>query len=126
MKYFFRISDHFNYKFSIHSGSDKFYVFSTIGQYTGCYYHLKTAGTNCLVAIEVIAGKDLVVIIKDDNMRQILHITYGLILEVRDKEGQSIFKDRIYASLDKYEDKYYNGLYDHTERHLELLGVKKK
>lgn len=162
-----QLSDHFNYKLSIHSGSDKFSVFPTIGEYTGGYYHLKTAGTNWLVAVQVIADKDpqlfreiydfafknldqakkyyhvnvgkedqilienmkdqdLVAILKDDNMRQILHITYGLILQAKDEEGKSIFKDRIYASLHKYEDEYYKGLYDHIGRHLDLLGIKKK
>ena len=44
-----------NYKVSVHSGSDKFSVYPTVGRETGGYLHLKTAGTSWLVAVEVIA-----------------------------------------------------------------------
>jgi hypothetical protein len=50
------LAEHFGYKLSIHSGSDKFSVFPLIGKYaqkTG--YHVKTAGTNWLEAVRVIA-----------------------------------------------------------------------
>ncbi len=53
------IARSFGYKLSIHSGSDKFSVFPIIGQYasqTG--YHVKTAGTNWLEAVRVIANVD--------------------------------------------------------------------
>lgn len=53
------IAKHFGYKLSIHSGSDKFSVFPIIGKYaraTG--YHVKTAGTNWLEAVRVIAHVD--------------------------------------------------------------------
>ena len=44
-----------NYKISVHSGSDKFAVYPTVGKDTCGYFHLKTAGTSWLVAVEVIA-----------------------------------------------------------------------
>ena len=47
-----------NYKVSVHSGSDKFAVYPTIGRETAGYLHLKTAGTSWLVAVEVIAKCD--------------------------------------------------------------------
>src|SRR5699024_6234715 len=43
------------YKLSIHSGSDKFAVFPIIAKYTKGVLHVKTAGTNWLEAIRVIA-----------------------------------------------------------------------
>jgi hypothetical protein len=49
------IAKHFGYKLSIHSGSDKFSVFPLIGKYTDGIFHLKTAGTNWLEAVRVIA-----------------------------------------------------------------------
>lgn len=49
------IADHFGYKISVHSGSDKFMVFDTIGKYTKGRFHVKTAGTNWLEAVRVIA-----------------------------------------------------------------------
>ena len=47
-----------NYKVSVHSGSDKFAVYPTIGRETRGYLHLKTAGTSWLVAVAVIAEHD--------------------------------------------------------------------
>lgn len=50
-----QIADFFEYKLSIHSGSDKFSVYPFIGKYTNGRFHVKTAGTNWLEAIKVIA-----------------------------------------------------------------------
>ncbi len=47
-----------NYKISVHSGSDKFAVYPTVGRETRHYLHLKTAGTSWLVAVTVIAKRD--------------------------------------------------------------------
>lgn len=49
------IAEYFGYKLSIHSGSDKFAVFPIIAKYTKGILHVKTAGTNWLEAIRVIA-----------------------------------------------------------------------
>lgn len=51
-----RIANYFGYKLSIHSGSDKFAVFPIISKYTEGVLHVKTAGTNWLEAIRVIAN----------------------------------------------------------------------
>lgn len=53
-----RIAEHFGYKLSIHSGSDKFSAFPIIAKYTKGVVHVKTAGTNWLEAIRVIADKN--------------------------------------------------------------------
>src|SRR5690606_10742996 len=49
------IAEYFGYKLSIHSGSDKFKVFPIIAKYTKGVVHVKTAGTNWLEAVRVIA-----------------------------------------------------------------------
>ena len=49
------IARNFGYRISIHSGSDKFTVFPTVGKQTNHRFHLKTAGTNWLQALLVIA-----------------------------------------------------------------------
>lgn len=54
----FMIAEHFGYRISVHSGSDKFSVFPIIGQKTGGRFHLKTAGTNWLEAVRIIAVKN--------------------------------------------------------------------
>ncbi len=51
------IAEKFGYKLSIHSGSDKFSVFPVIGRVTKKHFHIKTAGTNWLEAVKLIAMK---------------------------------------------------------------------
>ncbi|MBP2075821.1 tagaturonate epimerase family protein [Oceanobacillus polygoni] len=50
------IATYFGYKLSIHSGSDKFAVFPIIAKHTKGILHVKTAGTNWLEAVRVIAN----------------------------------------------------------------------
>jgi len=52
-----KIARYFGYKISVHSGSDKFRVFPIIRRESGGAYHLKTAGTNWLEALRIIAEK---------------------------------------------------------------------
>ena len=53
-----KIADHFGYKLSLHSGSDKFAVFSTVGRVTKGHVHVKTAGTSWLEAMRVVSEVD--------------------------------------------------------------------
>lgn len=158
------ISRHFDYKLSIHSGSDKFSVFPIIGEKTNGVFHLKTAGTNWLEAVRVIAknepdlyrklhefalknlneakkyyhisadpanipdidnmkDEELSSLLDQDDSRQVLHITYGLILMEKDAHGKYVFKDQIYSALYEHEEKYYNSLIKHIDKHLKLLKV---
>ncbi len=52
------IAEHFGYRLSVHSGSDKFSIFPIVAKETQGKFHVKTAGTNWLEAIEVIAEKE--------------------------------------------------------------------
>ena len=47
------------YRLSLHSGSDKFSLYPLIHQATRGKWHVKTAGTSYLVALEVVAKNDL-------------------------------------------------------------------
>ena len=75
-----------NYKISVHSGSDKFAVYPSIGQNTRHYLHLKTAGTSWLVAVTLIAEKEPALYRKMhqaaldnfDAMLKLYHITADL------------------------------------------------
>lgn len=158
------IADDFGYKLSIHSGSDKFSVFSMIGKYTKGRFHVKTAGTNWLEAVRTVAkvnpdlyrrihqfaldnfdeakkfyhvSTDLSKVpaldqvsdqdlndayMNEDNGRQLLHITYGLILQAKDDQGKSLFKDEFFRTLSEQEDAYEESLIAHIGKHLQLLG----
>jgi len=52
------IARHYGYRISVHSGSDKFSVFPIIGKHTNTKFHVKTAGTNWLEAVGVIAKEN--------------------------------------------------------------------
>lgn len=150
-----------DYKVSIHSGSDKFMVYPTIGEMTRMRLHLKTAGTSWLEAVTVIAENDPVLyrvmhkcaldnfdkmlalyhitaditkipdvdkmcdedlpgLMEMPEARQLLHITYGPILN--DKAIRPLF----FEAMHKFEDKYLERLKAHFEKHLSLLGVPRK
>lgn len=158
------IAEKLGYKLSIHSGSDKFSVFPIIGEMTKGKYHVKTAGTNWLEAVRVIAvkdpalyrkmhafavehlneakkyyhigakvenipalekleDKDLPGLMELNDARQVLHITYGLILLAKNPDGTSMFRDDIYALLNTYEAEYYTAIQKHIGRHLSTLGI---
>ncbi|MPM59857.1 hypothetical protein SDC9_106703 [bioreactor metagenome] len=52
------IARHFGYKLSLHSGSDKFSVFTMYGRETRGNFHVKICGTNWLEAMKVAAIKE--------------------------------------------------------------------
>ena len=158
------IAEHFGYKISVHSGSDKFMVFPVVGEKTNGRYHLKTAGTNWLEAVRVIArhkpdlyrrmhafalehleeakkyyhigakpenipdidslkDSELPDLMNRDDSRQVLHITYGLILQAKDENQNSLFRDELYSVLYEYEREYTEALKKHIGRHLRTLGL---
>jgi len=162
-----KIAKKMGYKLSIHSGSDKFAVFPVIYKETDRVVHLKTAGTNWLEAVRVIAEKEpalyreihtfalenlsearkyyhitcdlskikdinetpdalLPAYLDEDNARQVLHITYGLILQAKNSDCTRRFHDRFYRALHKYESEYIAALEKHIGRHLTELNVARK
>ncbi|HEC63016.1 MAG TPA: hypothetical protein ENI38_01305, partial [Candidatus Acetothermia bacterium] len=46
------------YRISLHSGSDKFSLYPVLAREGGDRWHVKTAGTSYLVALQVVAEKD--------------------------------------------------------------------
>lgn len=160
------IAKHFGYKISVHSGSDKFSVFGIVGKYTEGCFHVKTAGTNWLEAMAVIAehspelyreihqyardyafekatayyhvttnldnipqlseltDEQLPDLFKNNDSRQLIHITYGLILNEKNEDGTLRFRDRLYDAWRKYDEEYARRLERHIGRHLMLLYKK--
>jgi hypothetical protein len=154
-----RIADTFGYKLSIHSGSDKFAVFPVIYRETGHRVHIKTAGTNWLEALRVVAAADpaffrkmyryaldhlseakqyyhitediaripdikslsdsaLPGLLDHDDARQVLHVTYGVLLSSRDDTGAFIFKDTLYGILAAGENDYCAALAKRIRKHI--------
>ncbi len=163
MKVHVAIAREFGYKISVHSGSDKFSVFPSVGARTNQNYHVKTAGTNWLEAMRIVAMHDpklyreihlfalqnfaearryyhvttdlaaipdieklsdseLPSLFEDNNARQLIHITYGLILNAKDEKGCPRFKTRLYAFWREHSEEYAQALEKHIGHHLEQLG----
>lgn len=166
-----RIAAHFGTCLSVHSGSDKFAVYPLIGELTrrlnNGRLHVKTAGTNWLEALRVLANEEpalmrelaaaardgfaearryyhvsaeatdlpdpatlsdaqLPELLETDGSRQVLHITYGILLSARDSNGADRFRSRLYAALDLHEGAYRQALARHIGKHIELLGMGKE
>ncbi|MGE4583588.1 MAG: tagaturonate epimerase family protein [Sphaerochaeta sp.] len=159
------IAKQFGYRLSVHSGSDKFSIFPILAKVIKGSFHVKTAGTNWLEAVRLVALKDpglyramhqhalihfadakhfyhvttdldavkplsmvgdaqLVQYLDDDNARQLLHITYGYLLEDVDAQGNKLFKDAFFDLLIGEEELYHQLLDHHISKHLVLLGFK--
>ncbi len=72
------IAEHFDYRLSIHSGSDKLSVYPIIGKISHNHgWHVKTAGTNWLEALKVIAIKD------PELMKEIYTFSYENLADVK-------------------------------------------
>ncbi|QIK69300.1 hypothetical protein G7062_02885 [Erysipelothrix sp. HDW6C] len=156
------IAEYFGYTVSVHSGSDKFSVFPTVGTVSKRGWHVKTAGTNWLealrvialcepklmieiydfalenldkakayyhinatremgIALETVSATNAESLLNDDMTRQILHVTYGLILSEK-RDGNAVFKDRIYDVLNTNFAVYQTVLNKHIGKHVSLLG----
>ena len=150
-----------NYKVSIHSGSDKFSVYPSIGKYTRERLHLKTAGTSWLEAMRVVARTNPALFrrmlakafdyfpeatklyhitadihqirdarevddahldeyLNDSNSRQLIHITYGGLLNDPD------LRSEFFRTLDEHEEEHYATIERHLTKHIELLGVERR
>lgn len=159
------IAEHFGYRISVHSGSDKFSIFPIVAEETHGRFHVKTAGTNWLEAVEVIAekepklyrrlhahalsrfedatalyhvttdlskvpsldtveDKDLPKYLKNDDARQLLHITYGYILEDKNDKGDYLLKNDFFEALEHHLSHYFFHLEEHISKHLRLLSLK--
>ena len=81
-----------------------------------------TTDLSRIPGIDTITNDELINLFKQNDSRQLIHITYGSILRAKDNVGKNIFKDRIYQVLFRYEEEHYRELSAHIRRHLELLS----
>ena len=57
------------------------------------------------------------------DIRQVLHINYGIILSSKNSDNSYLFKDRLYNILFSDEDEHYNSVSGQINKHLELLKI---
>lgn len=83
------------------------------------YYHV-TTDISKVPSIDSLQDDELGTLLTEPNSRQLLHITYGLILTAKDN-GRFVFRDKIYKILDECEDEYAEVLRQHIGRHIQQL-----
>jgi len=86
------------------------------------YYHVTTDLAK-IPALSSLKDCCLPALFDNNDARQVIHITYGLILSHKNADGSFVFKDRLYDLWQRHEDKYRAALSKHIGRHLELLGI---
>jgi hypothetical protein len=62
---------------------------------------------------------------EQEDSRQLLHITYGPLLNAKDRAGNTLFRDRFFQVLAEYEEDYWSLLEQHIGKHLDALGAEK-
>ncbi|MCC7517721.1 MAG: hypothetical protein IT578_00895 [Verrucomicrobiae bacterium] len=62
----------------------------------------------------------------NNDGRQLLHVTFGSVLNEKDASGALRFKDRFFKMLKEHEDTYAQVLEAHFVRHMESLGMARK
>src|SRR5690606_26764751 len=73
------------------------------------YYHV-TTDLSAIKPLSEVADADLPEYMNDDNARQVIHITYGILLQAKDENGQSLFKDEFFKTLIDQEEAYEESL----------------
>jgi hypothetical protein len=76
--------------------------------------------------LEDLSDQDLPSLLDQEDTRQLLHITYGFLLNAKNPEGENLFRERLYGLLMNNEENYWSLLETHFEKHLLSLGRKKE
>lgn len=133
------------YKLSLHSGSDKFSIYSDFNKYTKGVFHIKTSGTSWLEALGVISAcnpelfREIYKIAVDsfENNKKYYHLrlNYLDIPKSLDKFKDSELHDLIYdrkirqtlhiaygAILNQKKKEIYKLLFDNEDKHYKLVA----
>lgn len=85
-------------------------------------YHV-TVDLDRIPKIETVQDQELPSLLEQEDSRQLLHITYGYLLNAKDENGKNLFKDRLFHNLTQYEEDYWSLLEKHIEKHINALGL---
>ncbi|PZE20132.1 tagaturonate epimerase family protein [Paenibacillus xerothermodurans] len=86
------------------------------------YYHV-TTDLSKIVPLDQVKDADLAdTYMNEDNARQLIHITYGILLQAKDEQGDSLFANEFFRTLSENEEAYEQALIKHIGRHIDLLG----
>jgi len=88
-------------------------------------YQVK-ADTAKIPDISALKDEEVSKLFNNNDVRQLIHVTYGHILNYKNSSGSFVFKDRLFNLWLKYENDYRSALVKHIGKHLELLDSSKK
>ena len=97
------------------------YALDTAFERARKYYHI-TADLTRIPSLASLSDADLPSLFLNADARQLLHITYGLILQETLVDGTYRFRTRLYGAWRRHAEEYSKGLEAHIGRHLMLLG----
>lgn len=86
------------------------------------YYHV-SASTERFPDLRHIADESLPALLDEIDVRQIMHITYGFLLQAKDESGKDIFRSDIYRTLQENRDVLNDVISSHIRRHAKALGI---
>jgi len=144
------VTAHFGtYKLSLHSGSDKFSVYSLVAEHWGERFHVKTAGPSYLEALRVPAKHEPDLFLRIYTLgreryeadKKTYHVSAELSKLSNTEDLPSLLEDfharevlhvtfgsalaqygvELKAALVKHDDAYFDGLKAHFDKHLSLL-----
>ena len=85
-------------------------------------YHV-TTNLKSIPDVDEIPDENLEKLFDDNDTRQLIHITYGSILQAKDKDGKYIFRDKLTKILDENEEDYFELLDRHLSKHMSAFGL---
>ncbi|MBO4394542.1 MAG: hypothetical protein J5800_09380 [Spirochaetales bacterium] len=96
------------------------YALNTAFKAATAYYHV-TTDLNKIPDIDTLTDAQLPDLFKLNDSRQLIHITYGLILNEKNADGSYAFKDRLYKLWRTYREEYAQLLFNHIGHHAEAI-----
>jgi len=84
-------------------------------------YHV-TTDLSKIPDVSKLKDEELPELFRDNNSRQLIHITYGSVLNAKDERGNYLFRDKIFKILFDNEEEYYDSIEKHIGKHIRLLS----
>jgi hypothetical protein len=84
-------------------------------------YHV-SADLNEVPSPKYCSSEELRELFEHDDVRQVLHVTFGKVLTSRDQNGEFVFRERILKCLSENEETHYEFLVQRFRRHVEAFG----
>jgi hypothetical protein len=77
--------------------------------------------------LKELKDQELSSLLDQEDPRQLLHITYGYVLNAKNEDRKNLFKDPLYRTLTQYEEEYWSLIEKQIEKYLNALrAIKRK